>query len=157
MARRAGRELAFLVPRLISDAYLDRALMEKERVHDWSGCSTVTDRYPGLVLVAEQGDAVVGFAHVGQSDDTDVDARTVGELYALHVLPGAAARGRSALLEAAADRLRGRGFAPACSGCCRDEPARDAVRVQGWASRRRHQAVRRRARAALPRRAAGAP
>jgi ribosomal protein S18 acetylase RimI-like enzyme len=121
---------------LVPDAYLGQALVEKDRVHDWERLLDGLDRTQSSVLVAERDGAVVGFAHVGPSDDTDVDARTVGELYALHVLPGARGDGvGSALLEAASDRLRGRGFHQAVlwvlSG---NAPARALYESQGWAA-----------------------
>jgi len=121
---------------LVPDAYLDQALVEKDRVHDWERLLDGLDRTQASVLVADQDGTVVGFAHVGPSDDGDVDARTVGELYALHVLPGARGEGvGSALLEAAADRLRGRGFREAVLWVLAgNEPARALYESQDWAA-----------------------
>jgi ribosomal protein S18 acetylase RimI-like enzyme len=121
---------------LVPDRYLDQAVVEKDRVHDWERLLDGLDRTQASVLVAERDGAVVGFAHLGPSDDTDVDAHTVGELYALHVLPGARGEGiGSALLEAAGDRLRGRGFREGVLWVlAANEPARILYESQGWAA-----------------------
>jgi ribosomal protein S18 acetylase RimI-like enzyme len=121
---------------LVPDAYLDQALVEKDRVHDWERLLDGLDRTQAALLVAERDGAGVGFAHVGPSVDTDVDAHTVGELYALHVLPGARGEGvGSALLEAAADRLRGQGFREGVLWVLAgNDPARALYESQGWAA-----------------------
>ena len=64
---------------------------------------------PGSVLVAV-GPAVVGFAGVGASRDDDAEAGT-GELLSLYVTESVVGTGvGAALLAAAQDRLRERGF-----------------------------------------------
>ncbi len=61
------------------------------------------------VLVALQGDEVVGFAACGPADDPDLDPYDASELAALHVRPDATGVGHgSRLLAAAVDHLQRR-------------------------------------------------
>jgi ribosomal protein S18 acetylase RimI-like enzyme len=119
---------------ILPDAYLDQAIDEDDRRRDWEHLLDRLDETDGNVLVAQRGDDVIGFAHLGPSDDDDVDAREVGELYSLHVLPDARGDGVGrTLLEAAADRLRGRGFAEGVLWVlAANEPARSLYEAEGW-------------------------
>jgi GNAT superfamily N-acetyltransferase len=82
------------------------------------------------ILVAEQGDGVVGFASLGGAFDDE----TLGELYAIYVLPEAWGGGAGpALMVEALDRLRGSGFREAILWVLDDNPrARAFYERFGW-------------------------
>lgn len=84
-------------PGLVSEAYLNKLTLEK--------CEEMAFRWPDNLLVAKDGERVVGFVGYG---DRGEEAPDVGEIFALYVLSeyygtGAAQR----LMEAALTRLRG--------------------------------------------------
>ena len=82
-----------------------------------------------LPLVAEEEGEIVGFAHVGPSDE-----EPVGEVYRLFVHPDRWGTGIGrALLERALDQLRGVGFSEATLWVHADNPrARRFYEAGGW-------------------------
>jgi ribosomal protein S18 acetylase RimI-like enzyme len=84
-----------------------------------------------VVLVAEKGGSVVGFASCGESRDTAGE----GELYAIYVLPEAWGSGAGpALMAAALAALRAEGFATASLWVLDDNPrAQRFYEREGWA------------------------
>jgi GNAT superfamily N-acetyltransferase len=85
------------------------------------------------VLVALDGDDVIGFAAVGPSEDADSDV-TVAELLALHVDPDQLGRGHgSRLLAAVVDTVRSDGFLTATAWMMeRDVPGQRFLESAGW-------------------------
>jgi L-amino acid N-acyltransferase YncA len=86
-----------------------------------------------VVLVSEQEGAVTGFAVFGASRDEDTDAAD-GEVHGIYVHPSrwGAGEGR-ALLAAALDGLRARGFRDATLWVLDDNPrARRFYEREGW-------------------------
>ena len=119
---------------LLSDEYLDQTVDEEHRTGDWE---RLLDRLPetrGTVLVGERDDGVLGFAHVGPTDDEDLEGGAIGELYALHVLPETQRTGvGSALLDAATERLQAEGFEVGVLWVLSaNEPARRLYEGRGW-------------------------
>ncbi|MEZ5116361.1 MAG: GNAT family N-acetyltransferase [Candidatus Nanopelagicales bacterium] len=86
------------------------------------------------VLVALEGDRVVGYAATSPTSDPDADPATEGELVALAVAPDAQRRGHgSRLLAAAADYLAGDGFTGAVTWFpAADEARRAFLESAGW-------------------------
>lgn len=85
-------------------------------------------------LVAVSNGDVVGFVYGGPGRDGDVDAKRVGELVAIYVLPDfwRSGAGRS-LLAAFLERLRSSGFAEAVLWVLEDNPrARHFYEATGW-------------------------
>jgi GNAT superfamily N-acetyltransferase len=82
-----------------------------------------------LPLVAEEEGEIVGFAHVGPSDE-----EPVGEVYRLFVLPERWGTGVGrALMERALEQLRAAGFAEATLWVHQDNPrARRFYEAGGW-------------------------
>jgi ribosomal protein S18 acetylase RimI-like enzyme len=118
---------------LLPDGHLDR-LEEGDRTVDWERLLGRLSETEGEVLVAERGDEVVGFAHLGPTDDEDLEARQVGELYALHVLPEDTGQGIGrALLEAAAERLGERFGLAVLWMLAGNQRARALYESTGWA------------------------
>jgi GNAT superfamily N-acetyltransferase len=97
---------------LLPDRYLER-LSEDERTPTWR--RRIDGRRPDeVVLVAERGGAIVGFASAGPTRDRDADPRSVGEIYAVYLAPEEWGRGAGRkLLERAVAALRDAGFAHA--------------------------------------------
>ncbi len=85
-------------------------------------------------IVYEVDGTVAGFATFGPSRDADADARN-GELYAIYVEPSAQGAGvGKALMAAAVDGLRARGFADAILWTLQGNGlARAFYERQGWA------------------------
>lgn len=85
------------------------------------------------LLVAVDGDEVVGYAAVGPCQDPDADAAT-GELLALEVHPDRQRQGHgSRLLAASVDHGRGAGFDTVVAWCpVADEPRREFLQSAGW-------------------------
>jgi len=85
----------------------------------------------GTLLVAEVGDAVVGFASAGAAFDPGIDA---GEVYAIYVAPGHWGQGIGReLMERALELLEGRGFEHAVLWVLDDNPrARRFYEAGGW-------------------------
>jgi ribosomal protein S18 acetylase RimI-like enzyme len=83
-----------------------------------------------VVVVAEEGGSVVGFASCGESRDTAGEA----ELYSIYVLPEAWGSGAGpALMAAALAALRANGFAAASLWVLEDNPrARRFYEREGW-------------------------
>jgi GNAT superfamily N-acetyltransferase len=84
-------------------------------------------------LVAAQEDAVVGFAALGPRDFSAAEA-TVGELYAIYVLPHLHGRGVGrALMAETVNCLRGEGFGEAVLWVFEDNPrTRRFYEDAGW-------------------------
>ena len=81
-------------PGLVSQAYLDKLTLEK--------CEEKAFQWRDNILVAKEGDRVVGFAGYGKGSEADT-----GEVFALYVLPeyhGAGVGQR--LMDAALDKLK---------------------------------------------------
>ncbi len=92
---------------LLPDDYL-AGLSREQRAGLWSGI--LADPSSGHVLVVEQDDTIVGFAHAGPSGDDDAGPDTA-ELYTIYVRPDAWGRGCGAdLMAAVLDDLRGDGY-----------------------------------------------
>jgi len=99
-------------PGLVPQDYLD-ALQPGDRLGEWEAALGATGRWP-VVLVAEEGGRLFGFASVGPSRDEDAEPGRVGELYTLYVDPSAWGGGLGlALLEEAVGELERGGFARA--------------------------------------------
>ena len=81
-------------------------------------------------LVAEQRGRVLGFASIGRSSDDE----TLGELYAMYVLPESWGTGVGrALMAETVDRLRSSGFEQAILWVFDDNPrARAFYELAGW-------------------------
>jgi GNAT superfamily N-acetyltransferase len=86
-------------------------------------------------LVLQDGDDVIGFAHVSPARDDDVPA-TTGELTAIYVTRSAWGRGGGGLLMGAAqDRMREAGFGDAVLWVLEgNERARRFYEHQGWSA-----------------------
>ena len=81
---------------LLPDRYLAR-LATDERERMWRRRIEAI-RPDEAVLVAERGDTVVGFSSAGPTRDRDADARSVGEVYAVYLVPEEWGRGIGRLL-----------------------------------------------------------
>jgi GNAT superfamily N-acetyltransferase len=92
-----------------------------------------SERPRTAVLVAETEGAVVGFASVGPSRDSDLGS--AGELYAIYVEPASWGAGiGQRLIAAAEERLRAAGFLEATLWVLDDNPrARRFYEAAGWA------------------------
>ncbi len=109
-------------------AALDGRRIEREQ--SWR--DTIEARVPRRhVLVSEDAERVGGLASVGSADEDE----TLGELYAIYVLPEEWGRGSGpALMAEALERLRGEGFAEAVLWVLDDNPrARAFYEREGWA------------------------
>ncbi|MGH9008153.1 MAG: GNAT family N-acetyltransferase [Acidimicrobiales bacterium] len=96
----------------VPDAHLD-ALSIDDRTGRWRHILADSEPPSRVAIVADDGHAVVGFAHIGECRDADA-APEVGELNALYVLPGHWDTGVGRrLIEAAEARLAAAGFASA--------------------------------------------
>ncbi len=99
---------------LLPAEFLDglSAEMEKrtEQWQDWLS----TENPQRSVLVAADGDEVVGFAHTGPPGDKDLESKGVGELYAMYLDPARYRQGwGTILMDAVFDDLRASGFTEA--------------------------------------------
>ena len=84
-------------PGLISGEYLDKLTLER--------CQEMARRWPDGILVAKDGEQVVGFVGCGDRGD---EAPGVGEIFALYVLRRYYGTGLGRrLMEAALEQLRG--------------------------------------------------
>lgn len=92
----------------------------------------IAEPYPHMhTLVAEVGDAVVGFANLGAARDAEPGT---GELFAIYVLPDAwgGGAGRALMAETLA-RLRAEGFTEAILWVLEDNPrTRRFYELAGW-------------------------
>jgi GNAT superfamily N-acetyltransferase len=87
------------------------------------------------LLVALDGDTIVGFAASAPAEDPYLDPQVDAELLALHISPDAIAHGHgSRLLAAAVDHWLEDGFSHAVTWVfARDEPLRRFLEGAGWA------------------------
>ena len=84
---------------IVDAGYLDRLTLEK--------CEEIAFRYPESVLVAKDGERVVGFAAAGRYRGTDGSDSDEGEVYAIYVLSEYQKQKLGyALMRACLDRLR---------------------------------------------------
>lgn len=96
----------------LPDDYLDSLSVDRQR-EAWKGILEATDLPRRGTLVLEDGDEIIGFAHISPSRDPDATPRT-GELTAIYLLPRAWRRGGGRLLlEMAVTNLRQAGFGTA--------------------------------------------
>jgi ribosomal protein S18 acetylase RimI-like enzyme len=94
---------------LLPQDYLD-ALKAEDRLGEWQEALGSAERWP-VVLVAEEGGRLLGFAAVGPSRDEDADPQVVGELYTIYLDPSAFRSGLGqALHSEAMEALRAGGF-----------------------------------------------
>jgi ribosomal protein S18 acetylase RimI-like enzyme len=95
-----------------------------------------TSKHRVHVAVEKPGDpAILGFAAAGPATDEDRWPATDGELYELHVMPGAAAEGHDQrLLNAVADTFAEDGFSTAYTWALAGDEARVGfLEAAGWA------------------------
>ena len=119
---------------LLEADYLDGLSgQHEERAGQWRDWLAIDSRQR-LVLVATDGDTVVGFAHAGPAGDKDLDARHTAELYAMYLDPGHYRRGfGSELMTAVFEELRNRAAAGARLWVMTDNaPARAFYERHGW-------------------------
>jgi ribosomal protein S18 acetylase RimI-like enzyme len=113
---------------LLPDDYLDVIVDEDDRAGYWA--ETLAALPEGAaVLVAEEGDDVVGFVHAGPGKEA-----ADGELSAMHVVPALRRRGIGFdLHDAALRRLRRAGFSDAELWLLRgNDAAQRFYERQGW-------------------------
>ena len=117
---------------LVPDAVLDRLSVDR-RVTAWTRIVGETSWPSTGVFVAEDNDAVVGFAHISPSRD-DGAAPEVGEVTAIHVAPQLWRRGAGrVLLLSACASLRSAGFSAATLWVLQtNERARGFYEEMGW-------------------------
>ncbi len=119
---------------LLPAEFLDGMSAERERrTEQWQGWLS-TDSSQRSILVAVDGEEVVGFAHTGPSGDKDLNE--VGELYAMYLDPSRYRQGwGSQLLEAVSEDLRRSGFTTASLWVMTDNTnARAFYEQAGWAA-----------------------
>jgi GNAT superfamily N-acetyltransferase len=100
----------------------------------WIRIMNRTDPGRGAVLVAEDGERIIGFAGVGPTRDPDADPARTGEVGAIYLLPEAWGRGAGRLLmgEAVA-RLAACGYTDATLWVLdTNERARRFYAAAGW-------------------------
>jgi len=91
----------------LPDAFLD-GLRPAQRLPMWTRLLAAPSRR-GVILVAEAGGRIVGFASAGPTRDEDQPG--AAELYAIYLLPARWGRGvGAALFTACSERLAARGF-----------------------------------------------
>jgi ribosomal protein S18 acetylase RimI-like enzyme len=91
----------------IPDAVLD-ALSVERRAEYWRKRVT-SEKWP--VVVAAEGDSVIGFCDLIPSDDKDADSRTVAQIVGMYVSPAHWRKGAGrALCESAQAQARSRGI-----------------------------------------------
>lgn len=103
------------------------------RIDFWRGF--IESREPRThALVADDDDAIVGFANVGPTRDDDLDPAHVGELYAIYVLPDAWGKGAGqALMAELLATFRREGFREAMLWVLEDNPrTRRFYELAGW-------------------------
>ena len=82
---------------IVNRQYLDRLTLEK--------CEEIARRWPDDLLVAKDGDRVIGFVGYGKAGDEDLD--DAGEIFALYILTEYYGQGVGyRLMQAGLDRLR---------------------------------------------------
>lgn len=94
---------------LLPQDYLD-ALRPEDRRDQWEQALGTEGPWP-VVLVADEGDVLLGFAAVGPTRDDDTGVQRVGELYTIYVDPAVFGGGVGAvLLDSAVQELSSGGF-----------------------------------------------
>jgi GNAT superfamily N-acetyltransferase len=106
----------------------------EERADTWRASATAPPSPRHRVLVACEGEVVVGGAALGPADDPDLDPVADAELLALYVRPESRQAGHgSRLLAAGVDHLRGDGFRRATAWVDeRDAATRGLLTSAGW-------------------------
>ncbi|MCX6431477.1 MAG: GNAT family N-acetyltransferase [Actinobacteria bacterium] len=99
----------------------------------WAGAVINPPTRGHRLLVAVEGDVVLGYAAIGPSQDPDADPQTI-ELLALEVDPEHQREGHgSRLMAAAMDHAVGAGMTTAATWCPLDDEARRAFLLSsGW-------------------------
>lgn len=108
-------------------------IVEEHRAEQWR--EWIESEAPrSHALVADEGEAIVGFAHFGPTRDPEAYQELVGELYAIYVLPEAWGRGIGrALMAEVLVRLRHDGFREAILWVLEDNPrTRRYYELGGW-------------------------
>ena len=115
----------------LPDAYLDSLTVTASRVEQYR--QAIEDVESAERVIANSGAEVIGMGFAGPPEDAEVDA-SVGELYALYVLPGWQGRGVGrALLDRLTAGLRARGYSSAILWALRDRQAtRRFYEANGW-------------------------
>lgn len=115
---------------LLADEAIDA---QTEDAHTAALKTLLPSEPPIVLLVAEEGHAVRGFAVAAASRDDDAAAHE-GELWGIYVQPGHQGSGiGTALMRVALDRLRGRGFSEATLWMLEGNRLADAFyRARGW-------------------------
>lgn len=119
-------------PGLLPQDYLD-GLRPEDRLDQWQEALGAQGPWPA-VLVAEEGDDLLGFAAVGPTRDDDAGGADIGELYTLYLDPEAfgGAVG-AALLDSAVEVLRSGGFEKATLWVLHSNVrARRFYELHGW-------------------------
>jgi ribosomal protein S18 acetylase RimI-like enzyme len=121
-------------PGLLPQDYLD-ALCPEDRLGQWEEAVGAPGPWP-VVLVADDGGKLLGFAAVGPTRDDDADGSRVGELYMLYVDPEAFGGGVGAALhDSAVEELTDAGFAQATLWVLHSNVrARRFYETHGWAA-----------------------
>ena len=116
----------------LPDAYLDSLTVTASRVEQYR--QAIEDVESAERVIANSGAEVIGMGFAGPPEDAELDA-SVGELYALYVLPGWQGRGVGrALLDRLTAGLRARGYSSAILWALRDlPPTRRFYESNGWA------------------------
>jgi hypothetical protein len=128
--------LGGIVPAEVLDALSDDAAVARfaER---WAEAIAGPPTSRHKVLVAYAAGAIgepVGFASIGPATDEDRWPGTDGELYELHVQPGADEGHAGRVLHSVADTLAEDGFQTACTWALADDTQRVAfLTAAGWA------------------------
>ena len=118
---------------LLPDDYLAGLDSELEqRTAQWEDWLS-KDSDHRLILVAEDEQKVVGFAHAGPAGDKDLDGKA-GELYAIYLDPACRGQGwGSRLMLAIQEYLQAAGFGQAALWVMTDnKSARDFYEYLGW-------------------------
>jgi len=121
---------ADLLPADFLDGLSEELEKRTDQWQDWLS----TESPQRSVLVAIDGDKVVGFTHTGPSGDKDLKPREVGELYAMYLDPAHYRQGwGSALMAAVFADLRASGFSEASLWVMTDNAqARAFYEQAGW-------------------------
>lgn len=94
----------------LSDDFLDNISVEA-RTENWRRIIDRLGDSRSMVWVAERKGDVVGFVNTGPTRDEDSDPSTMGEVYAIYVLPPLWGQGIGrALMQSALDEMRSQGF-----------------------------------------------
>ena len=108
-------------------------IVEERRAEQWS--DTIREAAPrSHTLVVHDDEGVAGFASCGPALDPEADAESIGELYAVYVLPESWGQGiGQALMAEILRRLRDDGFQEAVLWVIEDNPrTRRYYERAGW-------------------------